>query len=164
VLLVGETGCGKTTLCAILAAAMNPDKPMVTVSCHANTEAADFIGRLRPAPADTVIATKRMFEWQHGPLVNSMTDGAYFMLDEISLASDSVLERLNPVLEPERTLPITDALAGRVGERVVRANDTFRFLATMNPGGDYGKKEVGSAMSVYHTQITVVACIAQSTH
>ena len=40
-----------------------------------------------------------MFEWQNGPLVESMISGGLFMIDEISLADDSVLERLNSVLE-----------------------------------------------------------------
>jgi midasin len=33
-----------------------------------------------------------------------MDYGGVFLIDEISLAEDSVLERLNSVLEPERTL------------------------------------------------------------
>jgi midasin len=45
-----------------------------------------------------------IFEWEDGPLVKAMKDGDLFLVDEISLADDSVLERLNSVLEPERTL------------------------------------------------------------
>lgn len=45
-----------------------------------------------------------IFEWQDGPLIKAMKDGDLFLVDEISLADDSVLERLNSVLEPERTL------------------------------------------------------------
>lgn len=45
-----------------------------------------------------------LFIWQDGPLVEAMKEGHLFLLDEISLADDSVLERLNSVLEPERTL------------------------------------------------------------
>lgn len=45
-----------------------------------------------------------IFSWQDGPLVHAMMDGDLFLVDEISLADDSVLERLNSVLEPERTL------------------------------------------------------------
>lgn len=47
-----------------------------------------------------------IFTWQDGPLVQAMRDGDMFLIDEISLADDSVLERLNSVLEPERTLVI----------------------------------------------------------
>lgn len=45
-----------------------------------------------------------IFMWQDGPLVRAMKDGDLFLVDEISLADDSVLERLNSVLEPERKL------------------------------------------------------------
>lgn len=44
----------------------------------------------------------RLFEWQDGPLVISMRSGGVLLVDEISLADDSVLERLNSVLEPSR--------------------------------------------------------------
>lgn len=45
-----------------------------------------------------------IFLWQDGPLVQAMKSGDLFLIDEISLADDSVLERLNSVLEPERKL------------------------------------------------------------
>lgn len=45
-----------------------------------------------------------IFMWQDGPLVEAMKKGDMFLIDEISLADDSVLERLNSVLEPERKL------------------------------------------------------------
>lgn len=45
-----------------------------------------------------------IFMWHDGPLVQAMKDGSLFLADEISLADDSVLERLNSVLEPERKL------------------------------------------------------------
>jgi midasin (ATPase involved in ribosome maturation) len=45
-----------------------------------------------------------IFLWQDGPLVEAMKGGDLFLVDEISLADDSVLERLNSMLEPERKL------------------------------------------------------------
>ncbi|WJZ81187.1 hypothetical protein VitviT2T_001040 [Vitis vinifera] len=57
--------------------------------------------------------------WQDGPLVQAMKDGDMFLVDEISLADDSVLEQLNNVLEPERKL----------------AGDLIRNLALAEKGG-----------------------------
>ena len=37
-----------------------------------------------------------------------MNNGGVFLIDEISLADDSVLERLNSVLETERTLTVPE--------------------------------------------------------
>ena len=68
-----------------------------------------------------------------------------FLVDEISLADDSVLERLNSVLEPERTLLLAEKGGGDGSKNdieVIVAKEAFRIIATMNPGGDYGKKEV----------------------
>lgn len=45
-----------------------------------------------------------LFLWHDGPLVEAMRNGDFFLIDEISLADDSVLERLNSVLEPKRLL------------------------------------------------------------
>ena len=86
---------------------------------------------------------RKLFEWHDGPLVDAMKVGHTFLVDEISLAEDSVLERLNSVLEPERTLLLTEKGGTRnsAAEQVV-AHENFRLVATMNPGGDYGKKEV----------------------
>ena len=43
--------------------------------------------------------SKSLFEWQDGPLVIAMKEGDMFVLDEINLADDAVIERLNSVLE-----------------------------------------------------------------
>ena len=75
-----------------------------------------------------------------------MKKGAMFLVDEISLADDSVLERLNSVLEPERTLLLAEKGGGghSVEEDVdvLVAHKDFKIIGTMNPGGDFGKKEV----------------------
>ena len=81
-----------------------------------------------------------------------MKDGRLFLLDEISLAEDSVLERLNSLLEPERTLLLAEK--GPINSSVVAATG-FQFLATMNPGGDYGKRELSAALRNRFTEIWV---------
>lgn len=47
---------------------------------------------------------RAIFVWQDGPLVEAMKAGNIVLVDEISLADDSVLERLNSVLETGRKL------------------------------------------------------------
>ncbi|KAK3063702.1 AAA ATPase midasin, partial [Teratosphaeriaceae sp. CCFEE 6253] len=46
VVLVGETGCGKTTVCQMLAEAFG--RQLHTVNAHQNTETGDLIGSQRP--------------------------------------------------------------------------------------------------------------------
>ncbi|RNF26020.1 MDN1, midasin-like protein [Trypanosoma conorhini] len=147
VLLVGETGSSKTTVCQIWAALLN--RPLSIINCHQHSEAADFLGSLRPVPPNQ--RSKALFEWRNGPLVECMLQGNIFLLDEISLAEDSVLERLNSVLEPTRVV----TLAEKSTADVIFAHENFRVLATMNPGGDFGKKELSPALRNRFTEIYV---------
>ncbi|ESZ93228.1 hypothetical protein SBOR_6384 [Sclerotinia borealis F-4128] len=208
VLLVGETGCGKTTVCQMLAEAFG--KTLHIVNAHQNTETGDLIGAQRPVrnraavleqlrqdllhllngvgqgqsdsedldslwaaykslPETTVsqipselssriqlnqIKAKALFEWSDGSLVQALKEGQFFLLDEISLADDSVLERLNSVLESQRTILLAEK---GVENSFVQAADGFQFLATMNPGGDYGKRELSPALRNRFTEIWVPA-------
>ncbi|CAG8487914.1 37837_t:CDS:10, partial [Gigaspora margarita] len=210
VLLIGETGCGKTSVCQVLAEARRTG--LYALNCHHSTETADLLGGQRPLRnrdilnselkrdisdylksheeddidlenLDLCSLVKRLdlvckdeqslhidkdkakhlssrykqsctlFEWSDGPLVNAMKSGSFFLLDEISLADDSVIERLNSVLEPHRSLTLPEK-GGKCIEELV-AIEGFQFLATMNPGGDYGKKELSPALRNRFTEIWV---------
>ncbi|PLB47863.1 AAA ATPase [Aspergillus steynii IBT 23096] len=201
VLLVGETGCGKTQLCQAVAEAYR--KQLLIVNAHVNLETGDLIGAQRPVrnrsaieqallndlrsmlPSENVESSSieelkqafsalsadelqtrdpetvqrivkniarvnALFEWSDGSLITAMRTGQFFLLDEISLADDSVLERLNSVLEPHRSILLAEK--GPVDSMVV-ADDGFQFLSTMNPGGDYGKRELSAALRNRMTEI-----------
>ncbi|EEH22929.2 hypothetical protein PABG_05140 [Paracoccidioides brasiliensis Pb03] len=207
VLLIGETGCGKTQICQAIADMYG--KQLYTVNAHVNLETGDIIGAQRPLRNRSAIEgqlltdlssalksvnaydessdksidnltrafstlttreldmcepnlvnrirenmtrAKALFEWSNGSLVTAMESGQHFLLDEISLAEDSVLERLNSVLEPHRSLLLAEK--GPIDSLVV-AKDGFQFLATMNPGGDYGKRELSAALRNRLTEIWV---------
>lgn len=211
VLLVGETGCGKTTVCQMLADAAVTN--LNIVNAHQNTETGDLIGAQRPVRnraaieqelrqklsslhhaeinalqgeqgiekllhaydravkvrsddkvtlLDDVHAAiqidrtrlKALFEWSDGSLVHAMKTGQYFLLDEINLADDAVLERLNSVLEPQRSILLAEK--GSL-DSFVTAKKGFQFLASMNPGGDYGKRELSPALRNRFTEIWVPA-------
>ncbi|KAL2462441.1 ATPase [Forsythia ovata] len=228
VLLVGETGGGKTTVCQLLSIILR--SKLHILNCHQYTETSDFLGGFYPVrerstiisdfqnlceklmqsktfihfPGDATISTdinqasftlnklsviiksyrqgpvshpdvttqdldyieqvameldqllqkwQTIFMWQDGPLVEAMKNGDMFLVDEISLADDSVLERLNSVLEPERKLSLAEK-GGSDLENII-AHPNFFLLATMNPGGDYGKKELSPALRNRFTEIWV---------
>ncbi|XP_009998839.1 PREDICTED: midasin [Chaetura pelagica] len=158
VLLVGDTGCGKTTICQIFAALTN--QKLYSVNCHLHMETSDFLGGLRPVRQRSKDQedsnSSRLFEWCDGPLVLAMKEEGFFLLDEISLADDSVLERLNSVLEAEKTLVLAEKGGQDDEENEVEllvAGKKFRILATMNPGGDFGKKELSPALRNRFTEI-----------
>ncbi|KAJ5569528.1 uncharacterized protein N7459_008958 [Penicillium hispanicum] len=201
VLLVGETGCGKTQLCQAVAEAFG--KELFIVNAHVNLETGDLIGAQRPirnraaiekqlsedlqilvhgqhTESSTLEELKQefstmdvqhrqdkdqdllrrvkkniarcnaLFEWSDGSLITAMKTGQFFLLDEISLADDSVLERLNSVLEPHRSVLLAEK--GPIDSMVV-ADGGFQFLSTMNPGGDYGKRELSAALRNRMTEI-----------
>ncbi|KAF3482737.1 midasin [Arthroderma uncinatum] len=207
VLLVGETGCGKTQICQAIAEAYG--KELFTINAHVNLETGDLIGSQRPirnrssimqqleadihlllnqvhgehlgpftsvddlknafyAVDSSALATcdpdivqririnltraNSLFEWSDGSLVTAMKCGQHFLLDELSLADDSVLERLNSVLETSRTVLLAEK--GPV-DSLITAADGFQFLGTMNPGGDYGKRELSAALRNRLTEIWV---------
>ncbi|KAL1208785.1 Midasin [Cardamine amara subsp. amara] len=228
VLLVGDTGGGKTTICQVLSNVL--DRRLHILNCHQYTETSDFLGGFFPvrdrsklvteyenevkqlelsqalapfgqdidisadiskaelliksvetvlkkyknnsvlgaavSPQDVVVLEmiwnnmvmlhknwRSIFVWQDGPLVEAMRAGNIVLVDEISLADDSVLERLNSVLEPDRKLSLAEK-GGSVLEEIV-AHENFYVLATMNPGGDYGKKELSPALRNRFTEIWV---------
>ena len=137
-----------------------------------------------------LISSERLFDWQDGPLLQAMQEGGVFLIDEISLAEDSVLERLNSVLESERTLLVPERPErqdlGRSKEEEVKkimeeggrrweeegggrkeegrkmkeeegveieAKEGFCIVGTMNPGGDFGKRELTPALRNRFTEI-----------
>ncbi|KAL1551716.1 midasin-like isoform X1 [Salvia divinorum] len=228
VLLVGETGGGKTTVCQLLS--IMKGSKLHILNCHQYTETSDFLGGFYPVRERSRISLdfqnlceklahskafinfhgdakisvainqasqtlkllsliiksykehsvlnheisvdelkeleiikeemcqlldkwRTIFTWQDGPLVEAMKSGDLFLVDEISLADDSVLERLNSVLEPERKLYLAEK-GGSDLENIV-AHENFFLLATMNPGGDYGKKELSPALRNRFTEIWV---------
>ncbi|KAL2899649.1 Midasin [Bienertia sinuspersici] len=225
VLLIGDTGGGKTTVCQLLSAALSAK--LHILNCHQYTETSDFIGGFYPVRERSRIASEfkilveqlmlleayihfqndiklstdigkapstfkqldeildkckrsltdineadfaafetmkgemsqlyqqwqTIFVWQDGPLVQAMKNGDLLLVDEISLADDSVLERLNSVLEPDRKLSLAEK--GGPNLETIAAHEDFFLLATMNPGGDYGKKELSPALRNRFTEIWV---------
>ena len=210
VLLIGETGAGKTSVCEVIADVLQ--REMFSISCHQNMETADILGSQRPirdrsarlqsvqsrlqnfirATFGEEIETpinlssshvlsvlshyektaktpdqaeefrqiraeagqcEALFEWHDGPLVHAMREGGVLLLDELSLADDSVLERLNSVLEPAKTLVLAEK--GGADADVIKGGSEFQIVATMNPGGDFGKKELSPALRNRFTEIWV---------
>ncbi len=87
--------------------------------------------------------------------MTALKNGHDFLIDEISLADDSVLERLNSVLEEEKTLMLAENVASAdcTASSCIQANVNFRIFATMNPSGDFGKKELSAALRNRFTEI-----------
>ncbi|XP_040568870.1 uncharacterized protein [Lepeophtheirus salmonis] len=140
VLLVGETGCGKTTIVQEIANFLKQN--LKIINCHLHTETSDFLGGLRPSRDER----EALFQWNDGPLIQTMKNGDILLVDEISLADDSVIERMNSVLEPSRKLLLAEKISEGESTEEITAKSSFQLIATMNPGGDFGKKELSPAL------------------
>eukprot|EP00127_Corallochytrium_limacisporum_P003804 Clim_evm18s153 gene=Clim_evmTU18s153 len=208
ILLVGETGCGKTTVVQLIMDFYGSE--LRILNCHQNTETSDIIGGFRPVrsaetrirslidgilkltlehgievPRDLAVddaehflrqmtqetgsqlppvcqealmeldkamrTEKQIFTWVDGPLVDCMRRGHCFLLDEISLADDSVLERINSVFETDRALWLYEKTSDE--DPVLYPKPEFLLAATMNPGDDFGKKELSPALRNRLTEV-----------
>jgi midasin len=108
---------------------------------------------------ESFVKYSSMFEWFDGPLVTSMKEGHIFVLDEINLAEDAIIERLNSVLESNREITLAEK-GGYDSEKIV-AHPNFRLVATMNPSGDFGKRELSPALRSRFTEIWVPSKITR---
>ncbi|EGG02722.1 uncharacterized protein MELLADRAFT_66139 [Melampsora larici-populina 98AG31] len=214
VVLVGEAGSGKTSVCEAFSETRN--QILRCINLHRNSEVGDLLGSQRPvrnragelrsvmeqfnslivnfgidsAPfmdleahqviewiegfiqerkkenqldsvqqLESVLKLLRqslaLFTWKDGPLVQAMREGDPVLLDEISLADDSVLERLNSLLEPSRSIVLAECGGATIEEMQIKAHPSFEIMATMNPGGDFGKRELSPALRNRFTEIWV---------
>jgi midasin len=48
------------------------------------------------------------FKWCDGPLLKAIKEGHWFLIDEMNLASQSILEGLNAVLDHRKTVFIPE--------------------------------------------------------
>ncbi|GFH19436.1 uncharacterized protein HaLaN_16382 [Haematococcus lacustris] len=73
------------------------------------------------------------FEWVDGCLTRAIEQGGWVLLDNANLCNPTVLDRLNPLLEPGGSLFLAEA--GSVGgvSRVVAPHPEFRLLLALDP-------------------------------
>lgn len=133
VLLIGETGVGKTSAIRHIAAKTNTSLRRVNV--NGSMTAEDFVGQL-------LVNEKGTF-WKDGVLTEAMRNGYWIVIDEINAASAEILFVLHSLLDDDRYIVLTD----HPEREIVRAHPGFRIFATMNPPERYaGTKELNKAL------------------
>ena len=132
IMLLGDTGLGKTT--ALKIAAYRLQMPYFPVNLNGGTTAEDLLGAWVPDPSGG-------FRWQDGVLTHFMRVGGLFVTEEINAANPEILFAFHSVLDDHKRV----VLSSKDGE-VVTAHPDFSFAATMNPNFA-GTQELNKALA-----------------
>jgi hypothetical protein len=77
------------------------------------------------------------FEWVDGVLVKALERGEWILLENANLCNPTVLDRLNPLLEPGGTVMVNERGLVEGQPMVVTAHPNFRLFLTLDPA--YGE-------------------------
>lgn len=133
VLLIGETGTGKTSLVRHLA--HETKNAFVRVNHNGGTTTEDILGRW-------TIGQNGQTIWIDGILVEAMKKGYWFLADEINAASAEINFAYHSLLDDDGYVMLAEK-----GNEVVVPHPNFRFFGAMNPPTEYaGTKELNKAL------------------
>ncbi len=77
------------------------------------------------------------FYFLTGALIKAMQKGHWVLIDEINLASNELLQKIIPAIEGKEFL-----FFERGDSEPIVVHPNFRLIGCMNPGTDFGKKEL----------------------
>lgn len=120
VMLVGHTGCGKTSLVTQIASRMN--QSVLRSNLNGQSTIGDFVGLWTVKGGETI--------WVDGVLPTAMRNGYWLILDEIDFAEPAILAVLNDVLESGGKLTLKEK-----GHEIVEPHPNFRVFSTANSVG-----------------------------
>ncbi|KAL9041364.1 MAG: hypothetical protein Q9214_004136 [Letrouitia sp. 1 TL-2023] len=121
ILIEGNPGVGKTTLVAALADAIGMSLRRINLSDQ--TDLMDLFGSDVPVED----AGPGHFAWQDAPFLQALVNGDFVLLDEMNLASQSVLEGLNACFDHRGEVYISEL------DRTFTRHPNFVAFATQNP-------------------------------
>jgi len=131
VLLVGDTGTGKTTIVKSLAE--KHKREWIRFNLTGETTVDEFVGKYVLIDKETV--------WEDGILLQAMKTGKWLIVDEVNVALPEILFVLHSLLDDDRAVTVSN----HSGE-VVKPHKNFRFFGTMNPVDEYaGTKDLNKA-------------------
>jgi len=131
-LMIGETGVGKDCLAKYIC--MKTNRPMVRLNFGVDVTYDELVGHYAPDGDGD-------FTFQYGILSQAVRNGWMFVADEINAASGEATMPLHGITEDEQNRELTIRETGEV----VDPHPEFKFVATMNPLGYAGTKDLNSA-------------------
>ncbi len=129
ILLEGSPGQGKTTL--IMALAKQTGRRVVRINLSEETDMMDLLGADLPVEG----GKGGEFHWQDGIFLQALKQGDWVLLDELNLASQSILEGLNSVLDHRASIFVPELNAS------FDCPSSFRIFACQNPSAQGGGRK-----------------------
>ena len=84
--------------------------------------------------SSSILNSGGRFEWVDSVIVKSIKFGNFICLEHVNLASSAILDRLNPILEPNGTLLISEKGVGENNDpETLEKHKDFRIFLTMDP-------------------------------
>lgn len=120
IMAYGPPGTGKTAL--IEAAYAVDGKKVYTVQGTGDTETADFVGSFTQLPGGA-------FEWNDGPMLRAMEEGAVLYIDEIALIDPKVMAVAYSVMDGRGEYAVTQ----NPERGIVTAAEGFYIASACNP-------------------------------
>lgn len=136
VLLVGETGVGKTSFIRDIANQRGIE--LIRLNLTGQTGVDEILGKyIVRANSD---GSNEMY-WMNGLLIEAMIKGHWIVFDEINMALPEILSALHSLLDDDKKVVLKEKDGS-----IIRPHQRFRFFATMNPTDEYvGTKELNKA-------------------
>jgi SpoVK/Ycf46/Vps4 family AAA+-type ATPase len=130
-LLVGETGTGKTGLISELAKKSKTE--LHRISVNGSTGIDEILGKWLIENSTT--------KWQDGILITAMKKGHWVVFDEINSALPEILFSLHSLLDDDKKITLVEK-----ENEVIKPHKNFRFFGSMNPSDEYaGTKDMNKA-------------------
>lgn len=105
ILLEGNPGVGKSSMIEYIADKTN--NKLTKISLSEQTDIVDLLGSDLPSASKTEKNSMK-FKWYDGVLLDALKNGSWIVLEELNLASQSVLEGLNAILDHRGTVFIPE--------------------------------------------------------
>ena len=129
ILLEGSPGVGKTSLVSGLASVTG--STLCRINLSDQTDLSDLFGSDMPVEG----GESGQFEWKNAPFLTAMQEGHWVLLDEMNLASQQVLEGLNPCLDYRGEVFVPEL------NRSFLRHPSFRIFAAQNPLAQGGNRK-----------------------
>ena len=133
VMLEGSPGVGKTSI--VEALAQLTGNQVVRINLSEQTDLSELFGADLPVASEENRSEQR-FEWRDGPFLLGLRRGSWIILDEINLASQSVLEGLNSCFDHRAELFIAE-----LGKTFQLDSSRTKIFACQNPFAQGGGRK-----------------------